>query len=101
MKKIQQSRSLTGALQGFRRPATEVGNFLVDVLGHSLFKALGEMGGEWHRGIQPELLGKGLASTGWVNGDAGSWEQQAHGIEHGLERTNDKGQGQIAGEFDM
>lgn len=101
MKKIQQSRSLTGALHGFRSPATEVGNFLVDVLGHSLFKALGEMGSEWRRGFQPELLRKGLANAGWVNGDAGSREQQAQRIEHGLERANDKGQRQLAGEFDM
>ncbi|HBO4355077.1 hypothetical protein [Pseudomonas paralcaligenes] len=101
MKKTQQSRSLTGVLLGFLRSATKVGKLLLDGFGHLLFKAFGKVGGEWRRGFQPELLGKGLASTDLGDADAGCREPQAYVVEHGLESADDKGQRPIAGEFDM
>lgn len=84
---------LVGAIEGLQDLLIPCGKLRCKALRDMARGALGY--------VCVELLGKSLANTGWVNGDAGSWEQQAHGIEHGLERTNDKGQGQIAGEFDM
>lgn len=84
---------LVGAIEGLQDLRVPCGKLRCKALRDMARGALGY--------VCVELLGKSLANTGWVNGDAGSWEQQAHGIEHGLERTNDKGQGQIAGEFDM